>query len=173
MLGAGVRQREGNSHLIFLPWRRLAESRLFPNLAPSQSPQIKCLITFFSPKSFKTSVGKDSELQSKGAFISCPPYGNPKTYLSNPPVPPQSFDSLPTKHSHWIFLWNIQGMSGSLESLTGSDLASSSEFQKGTAKYMRLFSLYTLPRNISTSGNLACLLLEARNMTNIQISQWN
>lgn len=64
-------------------------------------------------------------------------------------------------------------MADSSESLTGSDLAFSSEFQKGTAKYVSLFSLYILPCNISTSGNLACLLLEARNMTNIQISQWN
>lgn len=38
---------------------------------------------------------------------------------------------------------------------------------------MSLSSLNILPRNISTSCNLARLFLDARNMTNIQISQWN
>ena len=44
---------------------------------------------------------------------------------------------------------------------------------KGTASYMSLSSINILPHNISTSCNLARLFLDARNMTNIQISQWN
>lgn len=44
---------------------------------------------------------------------------------------------------------------------------------KGGGKYWSLLSLSVLPCNISASSNLARLCLDARNMTNIQISPWN
>ena len=39
-----------NSHLSVLPWMKVAEFQLLPNLAPSHNPQIKCPITSLSPK---------------------------------------------------------------------------------------------------------------------------
>lgn len=74
LVHAGTRQdtREGNSHLIFLPWIKLAEFQLFPNLAPSE-PSDKAPNHFPSPKSFKKSVGKEFKIPVKSFFLSCPP----------------------------------------------------------------------------------------------------
>lgn len=49
--------REKARHLVFLRWMTLAAYLLLPNLAPSHSPQVKCLFSFLS-ESFKKSVGK-------------------------------------------------------------------------------------------------------------------
>lgn len=70
--GCWVRQREGNSHLFFLPWMNVVGFLPLPNLTPSHSPWIKSPIAFLS-QSFKISVEKRFKLfklRIKSCFIS-------------------------------------------------------------------------------------------------------
>lgn len=108
----------------------------------------------------------------KGVFISfAHPCGNPKIYLCIICISPLIWFSSNKTLSLSISLEYPR--SGRVLREPYRSWFNFFKSHKGTASYMSLSSLNIFPRNISTSCNLARLFLEARNMTNIQISQWN